>query len=59
MPVTPRVHVVTVRGRDAAARGSLAAVKAMLSAVAEAKVEERCDRTGRAPSCRFVLARQG
>jgi predicted ArsR family transcriptional regulator len=35
------------------------AVEAMLSAVVGAKLRERCDRTGRAPSCRFVLGRPG
>jgi predicted ArsR family transcriptional regulator len=35
-----------------------ATVEAMLSAVVGAKVKERCDRTGRSPSCRFVLGRQ-
>jgi predicted ArsR family transcriptional regulator len=35
------------------------AVEAMLSAVVGAKLKERCDRTGRAPSCRFVLGRPG
>ena|SRR6476661_1468785 len=36
-----------------------AAVEAMLSAVVGAKLKEHCDRTGRAPSCRFVLTRPG
>ncbi|HET9725880.1 MAG TPA: ArsR family transcriptional regulator [Gemmatimonadales bacterium] len=35
------------------------AVEAMLSAVVGAKLKERCDRTGRAPSCRFVLGGPG
>jgi len=36
-----------------------AAVEAMLSAVVGARLKEHCDRSGRTPSCRFVLGRAG